>query len=213
MSIRCLSSLPARYLRSTKAQALHQAPFAFPTPTPTPQRSSLLASSSSPLLISRMSTTEAAPLNEYLILLPDHTSDPSSTFQNRLRVRPRHFTDLGPDHSSGKIPLGGALLSEHPTPEDVAAGRPPKMIGSVMIVTARSQEEAMERIRGDVYAREGVWDLENAKVWPVGSQFSVLRFSLLLCTSCSSSLQSDVSAGVAFLYVFIRDRGLCRLLS
>ena len=44
---------------------------------------------------------------------------------------------------------------------------PPQMRGSVMLALAASEEEVWAQIREDVYAREGVWDLERVQVWPV----------------------------------------------
>lgn len=40
------------------------------------------------------------------------------------------------------------------------------MMGSAMIFVAESEEEVKERLKGDVYTKEGVWDVENAQIWP-----------------------------------------------
>lgn len=72
--------------------------------------------------------------------------------------------------------LGGALLDHHPTEEETkAAGteKGPQMNGSVMIYTAETEEQVWEMIKKDVYGKEGVWDIENAKVWAMKSAFRV----------------------------------------
>lgn len=52
----------------------------------------------------------------------------------------------------------GALAKEH-----VAQGLPP-VIGSTMVVRFKSVEEVRAWLSVDIYAREGVWDVENAIV-------------------------------------------------
>lgn len=61
--------------------------------------------------------------------------------------------------------MGGATLSEHPSPG--ATGIPP-MNGSALIVVSDTKEEVLELLRGDIYARSGVWDVDNATLYPVG---------------------------------------------
>lgn len=56
--------------------------------------------------------------------------------------------------------MGGATLSKHP--ED---GEAPEMTGSVMLVTAESEEEVRRFVAEDVYSKRGVWDLEAMRVW------------------------------------------------
>lgn len=127
------------------------------------QRSPL---TSLPSLIVKMST--ATPfLNDYLIILPDHPS----VLQKRLSVRAQHFTDLNPDIEAAKITFGGSMLEEPIKPGDEG---PPKMLGSAMLISAASQEEAMERVKNDIYTKAGVWDLSKVQIWPVsGSAFTL----------------------------------------
>jgi hypothetical protein len=40
-------------------------------------------------------------------------------------------------------------------------GSPLKINGSVMMAVASSKEEVMERIKSDVYADKGVWDMDK----------------------------------------------------
>lgn len=47
--------------------------------------------------------------------------------------------------------------------EHVAEGLPP-VIGSTMVVRNTSAEAVREWLRGDIYAKEGVWDVDGAIV-------------------------------------------------
>jgi len=40
------------------------------------------------------------------------------------------------------------------------------MTGSVMLVTANSEEEVRRFVAEDVYTKSGVWDLEGMRIWP-----------------------------------------------
>jgi uncharacterized protein len=57
--------------------------------------------------------------------------------------------------------MGGATLSKHPK-----GGEAPDMTGSVMLVTAESEEEVRRFVAEDVYTKSGVWDLESMRIWP-----------------------------------------------
>lgn len=60
--------------------------------------------------------------------------------------------------------LGGAYMAEPPV-----EGRPPPMLGSTLIAVAETKEEVLDRIRSDIYSREGVWDLDKLQIWPFRS--------------------------------------------
>ena len=46
--------------------------------------------------------------------------------------------------------------------EDVPKeGSPLKITGSVMMAVASSKEEVMEKIKSDIYADKGVWDMDK----------------------------------------------------
>jgi uncharacterized protein len=104
-----------------------------------------------------ISSSSSKSAKEYLVHLPDHPNSLST----RLSVRPAHLASTKPAVASGKILLGGATLSKHP--ED---GEAPDMTGSVMLVTAESEEEVRRFVAEDVYSKSGVWDLEGMRVWP-----------------------------------------------
>ncbi|KAL2152698.1 hypothetical protein VTH82DRAFT_5882 [Thermothelomyces myriococcoides] len=103
--------------------------------------------------------TEAPKKFEWLVVVPDFPG----AHEKRLAVRPQHFAGLGPFKESGTYQMGGAVLNEVPTSSD------PKdfsFAGSTIVIVASSREEIKEILRQDVYAKEGVWDVENAQIWP-----------------------------------------------
>ena len=61
--------------------------------------------------------------------------------------------------------------------KDHTAANPPSIKGSVMLATASSSEEVLEKLKGDVYAKE-VWDLENVQIIPVSGRFHVPVFGV-----------------------------------
>lgn len=108
--------------------------------------------------------TPTSLLEEYLIIIPDVPH----TIQKRLKVRPQHFAELKLDIATERVTFGGAMLQEHLKPGDEG---PQKMCGSAMLIKAASQEEALERVRRDVYTMEGVWDIDKVQIWPVCKSF------------------------------------------
>lgn len=58
------------------------------------------------------------------------------------------------------------MLESHP-----AEGEDPKFKGSMLVALAESAAEVRELLSRDIYATEGVWDLENAQIIPVSFFF------------------------------------------
>ncbi|KAH0358622.1 hypothetical protein KCU89_g19500, partial [Aureobasidium melanogenum] len=48
-------------------------------------------------------------------------------------------------------------------------GSPLKINGSVMMAVASSKEEVLEKIKKDVYAGQGVWDMDKIQIFPFKS--------------------------------------------
>lgn len=67
--------------------------------------------------------------------------------------------------------------SEHPS-----EGKPPAFKGSMIIYTVSSADAAWELIQNDVYAKNGVWDLEKAQVIPVSHSIMILPMRRLTIT-------------------------------
>jgi hypothetical protein len=75
-----------------------------------------------------------------------------------------HLANIEPDHKRGFWVLGGAYMAEPPV-----EGSTPRMLGSAMLAVADSKEEVLEKIRNDVYATSGVWDVDKVQIWPFRS--------------------------------------------
>ncbi|KIW83628.1 hypothetical protein Z517_02874 [Fonsecaea pedrosoi CBS 271.37] len=94
----------------------------------------------------------ASPKVDWLVLIPDN----EGALEKRLKARPEHMDGLKPRVDSGAWVLGGATLSTPPRD-----GEDKKYTGSCIVARASSREEVLEEIRRDVYAKEGVWNLEK----------------------------------------------------
>ena len=58
----------------------------------------------------------------------------------------------------------GAMLEE-----PIKEGETPKMKGSACLIGAKTREEVVERLKQDVYVKEGVWNLEDVQIIPFKS--------------------------------------------
>ncbi|OJK02512.1 hypothetical protein ASPACDRAFT_41341 [Aspergillus aculeatus ATCC 16872] len=98
--------------------------------------------------------------NEFLCILPDKPD----ALARRLEVRAQHLANVTPLVESGKVVLGGAMLDQHPKPDDSVSFK-----GSVMIYVAESKEEVERLVKNDIYTKSDVWDLEKAQIIPFKS--------------------------------------------
>ncbi|KAH9900116.1 hypothetical protein F4778DRAFT_782233 [Xylariomycetidae sp. FL2044] len=96
--------------------------------------------------------------HEWLVVIPDKPG----TLQKRLDVRSKHIENIKPLVESGVIKKGGALLNQPDTGDASALD----FHGSALIVSAESREAVVDLINKDIYAASGVWDVENAQIWP-----------------------------------------------
>jgi len=101
---------------------------------------------------------------EFLAVIPDKPG----MREKRLEVRPKHFQGLTPDIDSGAYKMGGALLTDIPESDD-----PSKLgfVGSTMVLVAESREQVIEKLKADIYATSGVWDVEKAQIYPFKCAF------------------------------------------
>ena len=120
--------------------------------------------------------TTISRLNQSIALLlsylPLHPT-PMSTYSSRafslhslLPLIPQINT---PIHSPG------AFLTPLPSSD---TSPPAKPQGSIMMVTAESEEEVMELLKKDIYTTEGIWDMEKVVIYPVCTYF--------VCIFCGS---------------------------
>lgn len=81
------------------------------------------------------------------------------------RILRSHLAALGSAYPADFWLVGGALLGRAPHDARNEAGKPLPMQGSAALVWAESEEVVRETLAADVYAREGVWDLEKLQIW------------------------------------------------
>ncbi|KAK3377713.1 hypothetical protein B0H63DRAFT_477783 [Podospora didyma] len=103
---------------------------------------------------------------EWLVIVPDF----KDALSKRIAARNGHLGDLKPAVESGLYKMGGAILEEVPADDDPSSL---KMCGSSLIIVAESKEEILATLRNDVYAKSGVWDVDNAQMWPMISAFRI----------------------------------------
>ena len=101
-------------------------------------------------------------MHEYLVRVPDHPD----SLSRRLAVRPTHLKALKTLIDDGTVVFGGATLATEFHADGAKADAGPEMTGSVMLVKFESAEKVREWMRGDAYAKEGVWDVESAEIIP-----------------------------------------------
>ncbi|TPX06907.1 uncharacterized protein E0L32_002403 [Thyridium curvatum] len=110
--------------------------------------------------LTRRSMSSGGRPFEWLVVVPDVPG----ALQKRLDVRPQHFAGITEHVKSGKIVMGGAILDDVPVDDQPTSL---KFAGSTLQIVASSRDEVVEFIRGDVYAKSGVWDVEKAQIWPL----------------------------------------------
>ncbi|KAF5661960.1 branched-chain amino acid aminotransferase [Fusarium circinatum] len=94
--------------------------------------------------------TRSEPLREWIILIPDN----KDSLETRMRVRESHIKDMLKHIDSGLFQMGGGTLAGD------------SVGGSAIIARAKSEADVLAVLKNDVYARSGVWDLENIKFIP-----------------------------------------------
>ncbi|ABN64681.2 hypothetical protein PICST_42277 [Scheffersomyces stipitis CBS 6054] len=78
---------------------------------------------------------------------------------DRLKVRSQHLAGIVSAVNSGVLTLGGAIYHDEAKT---------KFAGSTLQVAANSKQEVIDFLKTDVYYKEGIWDLDNAIIHPVG---------------------------------------------
>ncbi|KAJ9156644.1 hypothetical protein NKR23_g936 [Pleurostoma richardsiae] len=101
---------------------------------------------------------------EWLVVVPDKPG----TREARLKVRPDHFANMTKYVESGAWKMGGAVLEDMPEDDSVDSM---KFAGSTLVVVAKSREEVLEMLNGDVYVKNGVWDMDKVMIWPAKIAF------------------------------------------
>lgn len=94
---------------------------------------------------------------EWVVIIYDKPGSDRSTCSEE------HFAGIPPLVEQGKIVCGGALYNEPTTP-----GAEPTSAGSHLQVVADTKEEVLELIHKDIFAKNGIWDLENIIIYRFG---------------------------------------------
>lgn len=82
---------------------------------------------------------------------------------DRLTYRQQHLAAIPQAFESGKVTNAGAIYKELDSD-----GNPQGFAGSSFNLIADSQEEVLEFLKQDVYAKQGIWDLDNVVMYPYG---------------------------------------------
>ncbi|KAK7511304.1 uncharacterized protein IWZ02DRAFT_463646 [Phyllosticta citriasiana] len=110
---------------------------------------------------------EQQPKCEWVVILPDKPG----VLEKRVSVRDSHLAAIPTAYPSDFWLVAGALLERAPHDARNEAGVPLPMQGSAAVVWASSEEEVRRLLSGDVYACEGVWDMERLQCWAFKSAF------------------------------------------
>ncbi|CAO3615007.1 unnamed protein product [Cunninghamella blakesleeana] len=84
---------------------------------------------------------------QFIVLIHDYTDD--QALERRMAVRQNHLDMAVEAHKTGDMLCGGAIFDSHENR---------KMIGSMMICQADSEEELRDRIANDPYVLGKVWE-------------------------------------------------------
>ncbi|KAL3235077.1 YCII-related domain [Nakaseomyces bracarensis] len=82
---------------------------------------------------------------------------------DRSTCRPEHLANIPPLVQAGKLVCAGAIYHD---PEQPGGER--KFAGSHLQIVAESREEALALIHNDVFAKNGIWDLDNIILYQFG---------------------------------------------
>ncbi|KAI8873483.1 hypothetical protein GQ42DRAFT_160503 [Ramicandelaber brevisporus] len=114
-----------------------------------------------------LSTTAAALApRQWVVIAQDHNPEGVA---RRKEVRPAHMVRAKEFHAQGKLDFAGAIL-------DSKDGE--TMRGSVLLVTAETEQEAREIIETDLYF--------TAKVW---EKYTIHPFRVAFCEKVDASKQ------------------------
>ncbi|ODQ81933.1 hypothetical protein BABINDRAFT_32271 [Babjeviella inositovora NRRL Y-12698] len=82
---------------------------------------------------------------------------------DRSKVRPQHVAAIPAAVTAGIVTNVGAIFHTVPNP---ATDEKPPFAGSAFNLIAESREEILEFLKKDIYAKEGIWDLDSFIAYP-----------------------------------------------
>lgn len=143
--------------------------------------------------------TALKKMSEWIVIVYDKPG------VDRSWCRAEHVANIKPNVEKGIIKSAGPIFSDIPAPLE---GKMP-FVGSALTLHAESKEEIMEFLKTDVFAKNGIWDLENVLIYPVSIyQLSSMKnntnnFSTFLVTERPKTLLEQRS------YIFYKFIALC----
>ena len=82
---------------------------------------------------------------------------------DRSKFRPQHLAAIPAEVAKGNLVCAGAIFNEPTTP-----GGERTFAGSHLQIVADTKEDALKVIHNDIFAKEGIWDLENIIIYQFG---------------------------------------------
>ncbi|QLG72067.1 hypothetical protein HG535_0C04210 [Zygotorulaspora mrakii] len=82
---------------------------------------------------------------------------------DRSKARPAHLAGIPPLVEQGKLVCAGAIYNE---PKEKGGER--TFAGSHLQIVADTKKEALDIIKSDTFAKEGIWDLDNIILYQFG---------------------------------------------
>lgn len=74
-------------------------------------------------------------------------------------MRPEHFKGIAPTINAGIVKSAGAIYTDETKT---------KFAGSAFHLVANNKDEVIEFLKKDIYFREGIWDINNVVIHPIG---------------------------------------------
>ncbi|KAI9471276.1 hypothetical protein LPJ55_002610 [Coemansia sp. RSA 990] len=91
----------------------------------------------------------------FLVVIDDHTD--ADALSRRLAARPAHLAEATRRRQANMLVSGGAILDSHESG---------KMVGSALVVNAKSPDHVLELLKSDPYSRQNAWNLDSVKIYP-----------------------------------------------
>jgi uncharacterized protein YciI len=78
---------------------------------------------------------------------------------DRSKVRAQHLAGIAPTVNGGMVKSAGAIFQDD---------EKTKFAGSAFHLVANNRDEVMEFLKKDIYYKEGIWNLDNVVINPLG---------------------------------------------
>ena len=103
------------------------------------------------------------PSCDWLVQIPDLPD----AKENRMSNLSAHLEYNGPQIAARQLVMSGPTLAKKKDDDnDKDENKPPTITGSVLVFRAANEEGVWEMIKGNPYAKLGVWNLDKTTVTP-----------------------------------------------